>query len=37
MRVTDLDLDVEAVLEALDIEVVESRGDWADTLCPLHA
>ena len=36
MRIADADLDVEAVLEALGVEVVEQRGRWGDALCPLH-
>ncbi len=37
MKIANFDLDVEAVLGALGIEVTEERGDWADALCPLHA
>ena len=36
MKIADSDLNVEAVLEALDIKTVESRGSWHDCLCPLH-
>ncbi|KKL52681.1 hypothetical protein LCGC14_2283050, partial [marine sediment metagenome] len=36
MKIVDSDLNVEAVLGALDIKTVESRGSWHDCLCPLH-
>jgi len=37
LRLADTDLDVSSVLDALGVEVVSQRGDWADALCPLHS
>lgn len=36
MKISDCEIDPEAVLEALGVEPVRSRGDWSDALCPLH-
>ena len=32
----DIEVDIEEVLRALDIEVLGVRGNWADALCPFH-
>lgn len=36
LRINDVDVDVEDVLTALNIQIRARRGSWIDTICPFH-